>query len=696
MMNFRIALRPLLSALCLALPFVLSAANLAAEDFSINRAEWRRPELRVRGEGMPGQPVTVTNATDGSQVGSTVTSRSGSWFVRVAISPVPCAVRAESAGQIAQSPVRNAPQNCGGSTTVTLSGLSISGPNSVAESSSTAFQAMAAYSDGSTGDVTATALWSENSTYASISAGTLLTQDVPGDQTISITASYTSGGVTRTANRSILIVNSTVSSGSHFGRFASFQGTGTCLTCHRQQAEDFHGSAHYQWKGDTRYMVNPPGPTAGKLGGINDFCIYPDINWIGILKTVDGQDTNGGCAQCHAGLGAKPSPDLTTAQLENIDCLICHSPSYKRKVASVNGVFRFVPDEQAMGMSALEAAWNISRPSSGTCLNCHTRSGGGNNFKRGDIEEAHRNATRDFDVHLAPKAAGGAGLSCLSCHTSSNHRIAGRGTDLREVDSLTQVRCKNCHPAAPHGNSRLDTHAKRIDCTSCHIPAFARGSATDMRRDWSLEPEVDATKRLYDPNMLKASHVVPEYRFFNGMSHFYNFGEPAIPAANGRVLMSGPAGTINDPGARIFPFKRHEGNQPVDPVSDRLLPLKIGIFFQTGDLTTAVEQGAAGVNWTYNGYEFAETERYMGIFHEVAPSEQALSCTSCHEGDRVDFALLGYTPKSTNNGKPLCASCHGDKSGAWGPSELFTKVHEKHVTDKKLDCSNCHTFSAAR
>ena len=44
------------------------------------------------------------------------------------------------------------------------------------------------------------------------------------------------------------------------------------------------------------------------------------------------------------------------------------------------------------------------------CLDCHTKAGGGNNFKRGDIEEAHRNASASFDVHLAPKSAGGAGL----------------------------------------------------------------------------------------------------------------------------------------------------------------------------------------------------------------------------------------------------------------------------------------------
>ena len=82
----------------------------------------------------------------------------------------------------------------------------------------------------------------------------------------------------------------------------------------------------------------------------------------------------------------------------------------------------------------------------------------------------------------------------------------------------------------------------------------------------------------------------------------------------------------------------------------------------------------------------------------MAPNEEALDCSSCHsDGGRLDFAALGYTPKETGkSGRPLCASCHGDESDEWSSNELFTKVHEKHVTDKKYDCSACHVFTAAR
>ena len=57
----------------------------------------------------------------------------------------------------------------------------------------------------------------------------------------------------------------------------------------------------------------------------------------------------------------------------------------------------------------------------------------------------------------------------------------------------------------------------------------------------------------------------------------------------------------------------------------------------------------------------------MGLFHEVAPADDALAC----------------------------ASCHRDRTKKWTGAELFTKVHAKHVDDRKLDCSTCHGFRKA-
>lgn len=77
----------------------------------------------------------------------------------------------------------------------------------------------------------------------------------------------------------------------------------------------------------------------------------------------------------------------------------------------------------------------------------------------------------------------------------------------------------------------------------------------------------------------------------------------------------------------------------------------------------------------------------MGLYHEVAPKEQALSCSSCHGGTRMDFAALGYTPKATRNGVPLCQSCHQQRTAS------FSELHKEH--DGKFDCSTCHGFSKA-
>ena len=672
-------------ALAFTIAVVLSAASLA-----ITRASWDGGKLAISGTSPSDAAVAISNAATGALL-RTVTPRNGRWRVTVSgLSRAPCRVRATQAGAFVERAVSAAPSDCDAGPTRTLSSLVIAGPSSVPENGTASYLATATFGDGTTEVVTQAASWGENSSFASIAAGLLTTTAVTSNQGIIVSSSYTSGGTTRSATLPVTIQDVPAVTGSHASRFTIYEGTKTCLTCHASQAMAFHQSVHYQWNGDASEVDGLSTPTAGKLGGINDFCIYPDINWLGKLTTVDGRTVDGGCARCHTGLGLKPSPVASQAQLENIDCLLCHSPNYKRTLSSVNGSLAFVPDTAAMTVSVLQAAVDIRLPGKETCLNCHTKAGGGDNLKRGDIEEAHRTATTSLDVHMAPTSQGGAGLSCTGCHTAVGHRIAGRGVDLRERDAATPLMsCANCHSSTPHGDSRLNGHTARVACNVCHVPAFAKVAPTDMRRDWSLPGEVNTATNLYEPHMLLQTNVTPVYRFFNGRSRFYEFGSAAALQANGRVLMAGPLGSINEPGAKITALKRHEGRQPIDPVTRVLLPLKIGVFFQTGNVANAVASGVAAMGWANNGYEFAETERFMGLYHEVAPKEQAVSCSSCHDNNRLDFAALGYTPLATRDGKPLCSSCHSAKTAS------FYNLHDKHVRDKRLDCSSCHTFSRA-
>ncbi|MEW6720544.1 MAG: hypothetical protein AB1346_08855 [Thermodesulfobacteriota bacterium] len=88
----------------------------------------------------------------------------------------------------------------------TLNSISIGGPSSVNEGSSGNYTATASWSDGSSSAVTPT--WSVSGSYASISsAGVLTAASVSANQTVTVNAGYSSGGVTKTASKSVTVVN---------------------------------------------------------------------------------------------------------------------------------------------------------------------------------------------------------------------------------------------------------------------------------------------------------------------------------------------------------------------------------------------------------------------------------------------------------------------------------------------------------
>lgn len=96
--------------------------------------------------------------------------------------------------------------NLAQASTGTLTGITINGASTINESSTSSYTATASWSDGSTSTVIPA--WSENSDYATInSSGTLTASSVSENQSVTITASYTSGGVTETATHAVTIIN---------------------------------------------------------------------------------------------------------------------------------------------------------------------------------------------------------------------------------------------------------------------------------------------------------------------------------------------------------------------------------------------------------------------------------------------------------------------------------------------------------
>ena len=175
--------------------------------------------------------------------------------------------------------------------------------------------------------------------------------------------------------------------------------------------------------------------------------------------------------------------------------------------------------------------------------------------------------------------------------------------------------------------------------------------------------------------MTLQTHVSPEYRFFNGQSEFYQFGDagdtrPQRPRADGRTSRQ-----HHDAGAKIIPSSTTSGgSRSIRPPGGCCRSRSAS---SSRRATSRRRSRKAPRRWAGRtaATSFAETERYMGVFHEVAPKEQALGCTSCHGGTRWTSP-----PSATRRRPPATAS-----RSAGVPRKRrgsFTKIHEKHVSDK--------------
>jgi hypothetical protein len=471
----------------------------------------------------------------------------------------------------------------------------------------------------------------------------------------------------------------------------SYEGSKTCNECHADKALEVHGSLHYQWQGPTPGVPNLGGQPGGKWSSINDFCTYPNTNFLFQMTNLAGASVVTGCGSCHAGMGRPPSPTADQEQLENIDCLMCHSDLYKRVGKLEAGDRPAFAIDPTLDVATVTAAIQKT-PSRATCLTrCHVSAGGGPGFKQGDINPLQLDPPRTLDVHMASTANGGAGLNCLDCHTAQNHRIAGRGNDLRATDLNVKVDCLNCHNNPPHGNQDINRHLSRVNCTVCHIPALARNAKTDIFRDFT-HTEADAASNRYEPVRTFATNVMPVYAWFNSLSYFYEFGTPITMQSLGRYLLAYPLGDINDAGAKINAFKLHQAKVGYELGTRRQIPVNSKVLWETGDIDQALRQGAAAVGWNITAYSFATAQRYFSLYHEVAPKENALQCADCHVNTgRLNFKELGYGVKTELNGSLLCASCHEAPT----QSPDFYQIHSRHVDGESISCTTCHDFKTA-
>jgi hypothetical protein len=473
----------------------------------------------------------------------------------------------------------------------------------------------------------------------------------------------------------------------------TYNGPGTCLECHENEAYEVHGSTHYQWKGEAPYMVDGNSQLQGKdVGAINTYCGSIEGNW-------------NGCSACHVGLGERPDPVATESQLENIDCLVCHQGEYKRK--KVDGVM--VPDTENMAISMDQAVQTVHNPNRSNCLACHAKAGGGDAVKRGDLALASGNTTDlHYDVHMATT---GANLNCQDCHKEENHRFIGKGSDIRPTDLDKPLECASsgCHDTEPHDNLELNRHTDRVACQTCHIPVYAKDAsdsvateATEIVRNWQSGTHSSAPP--YHPVLEKSNNLIPRYRHWNRYTDNYNLGETIYEnLQTGTYQTSVPSGSVEDIDSKLYPFKYKTSDFPLNLNSNMLIPLDTSVFFTTADadmaalagLENMVSKGMPGFN-SSDQFTWITTDTYQLLNHQVSPHEDALACAACHlNTTRMDLqGALGYAPVDMDI-NTCSTGCHdADDASEWHFGSLadFQEYHAEHK-EEGAACSDCHFFT---
>ncbi len=399
-----------------------------------------------------------------------------------------------------------------------------------------------------------------------------------------------------------------------------------CLECHADAADQVMHTTHWTWESqpfDIPWRDEPV--TIGKANQINNFCI-------------SSQGNQKQCMSCHAGYGWEEGQEYDFTVQENVDCLICHADM------SLYGKSDY--GNPAEGVDLLAAAQSVRAPTRDNCGSCHFNGGGGNNVKHGDLSETLYFPDQEVDVHM-----GANDFLCTDCHWTEDHQVLGRlVVDNYQVNPEEQVSCTNCHAEDTHDDERLNAHVQSVACQTCHVPTIALDEPTKTYWDWSTAgqdiPENHYTYLKIKGTFIYEQNIMPTYLWFNGnLSYRYLLGDPIDPTQT--TLMDIPAGDINDPTAKIFPFKLHVANQPYDAVYNYLLaPITAGDggYWSVFDWDQAFRLSEEVTGLAYSGqYDFAETYMYWPSTHMVQSADKALQCDDCHgENGRMDWEALGY------------------------------------------------------
>lgn len=423
--------------------------------------------------------------------------------------------------------------------------------------------------------------------------------------------------------------------------------TQACLQCHTEAARQVHQSKHWTWE-----FLNPETrQRLGKKHVINNFCTAVPSNYAF-------------CTACHVGYGWKDQNFDFTSEA-NVDCLVCHDTTGTyRKLPGLAGHPPYKDMEFPPGSGKIvkavdlkKIAQNVGKTSRRTCGACHFYGGGGDAVKHGDLDSSLTMPSRHLDIHMDKD---GLNFSCGTCHLTTGHEVPGsryaptaspKGQLIRGSAQAggNPATCQACHGDTPHEQTRLNTHARKIACQTCHIPEFARGGkATKMLWDWSTAGKLDKNGKpfkikdsaghvAYDSkkgDFKYETNVIPEYVWFNGKVN-YTLRETKLDPTR-VVKINSFEGSPTDGKSKIWPIKVFHGKQPYDVGNNQLVVFHTwgkddSALWSNFNWDKAIAFGMREIGAEYSGkYAFVATEMSWPITHMVAPKEDALTCAQCH------------------------------------------------------------------
>jgi octaheme c-type cytochrome (tetrathionate reductase family) len=425
--------------------------------------------------------------------------------------------------------------------------------------------------------------------------------------------------------------------------------TKACLKCHTEAGHQFMQNIHWTWE----YENPKSGQLLGKRHLVNNFC-------------TNSRGNEGMCAQCHAGYGWKDDT-FDFSNQNNIDCVVCHdrTGTYYKTPNSEGNEACSIMFEGKQPIQWDKVAQSAGMPARENCGGCHFYGGGGDGVKHGDLDSSLIHPDRKLDVHMDEQ---GLNFACTTCHVTNRHVWAGSRYDMIARDTggtgkpgqrRDVATCESCHGDAPHKSTdlegiKLNHHVDRIACQTCHIPTFARGGvATKTDWDWRTAGKTKngegykekhytqgngqhrATYKSIKGSFEYGENLVPSYAWFDGRM-VYTTVDTRFDTSGGSIDINSFKGSADDPGSRIWPFKRMHTVQPYDSANNTLVYMHLwgndeNAYWGNYDFAKAIETGMAKNSLAYSGeYGFIDTYSYWPITHMVAPKEDALSCDSCH------------------------------------------------------------------